>query len=412
MSAFNLVAILIVTAALLSFINHRFVKLPPTIGLMVSALAISMSLIGLDYAGVNISDRAAGFIQSVDFGEALMKIMLSFLLFAGAIKINLDDLREQKFVVSGLASFGVIISTFLIGTATYYVLRLFSLELPYTYCLVFGALISPTDPVAVLSILKSVRAPKTLETKIAGESLFNDGVGVVVFLILVEVATGTGDVSAGHVGMLFLQEAVGGVLFGLLLGWLAYRLLKSVDEYTVEVLITLALVFGGYALATAIHTSGPIATVVAGLLIGNHGRSFAMSDKTREHLDNFWELIDEILNAVLFVWIGLEILVLSYSLDRFLIGLIAIPVTLASRYISVSALVTLLKFRREFSPNVIMILTWGGIRGGISIALALSLPTGTARDLIVSITYVVVIFSILVQGLTIGKLIRSTIPKA
>jgi CPA1 family monovalent cation:H+ antiporter len=294
----------------------------------------------------------------------------------------------------------------MVGTATYFVLGWLDFKIPYIYCLVFGALISPTDPVAVLAILKSAGASKSLSTKIAGESLFNDGVGVVVFMVLVGLAVGGGDISFGNVALLFVEEAIGGVVFGLGLGYIGYLLLKDIDNYSVEVLITLAMVAGGYALAMAIHTSGPIAVVVAGLLIGNHGRRLAMSDTTRKHLDVFWELIDETLNAVLFVWIGLEILVLHFELSYLWAGLIAIPVALLSRFIAVKTAVSILKTRRSFSRNAEYILTWGGLRGGISIALALSLTAGPTRDLIVSMTYVIVIFSILVQGLSIRKLVQ------
>ncbi len=406
MTIFNAIAIFTAIAALLSYINYRWVRLPSTIGLMVIALAMSLVLIGLGKLGFGIEDYAAGFLSKIDFSETLMQGMLSFLLFAGALKINLEDLAQQKYIVTGLATFGVVASTFMVGSALYFALGLLDVSLSYIYCLVFGALIAPTDPVAVLAILKTVKAPKTLETKIAGESLFNDGVGVVVFLILVGVATGE-SAGVGSAALLFLQEAIGGAVFGFIIGWLAYHLLKNVDDYSVEILITLALVNGGYALATTLHTSGPIAIVVAGLLIGNQGRMYAMSDVTRDNLDTFWELIDEILNAVLFAWMGLEILVLAFSWDHLLAGLVAIPLSLLARFISVSAFVGLLKFRRTFSENAIRILTWGGLRGGISIALALSLAAGPARNLIVGITYVVVVFSILVQGSTIKRLVKS-----
>jgi len=287
---------------------------------------------------------------------------------------------------------------------------------PYIFCLLFGALISPTDPIAVLGILKTAGAPKSLETKVVGESLFNDGVGVVVFLVLFEIAVEGHDPSAGHIAALFAEEALGGAILGLVLGWIVYRLLKSVDNYSVEVLLTLALVMGGYALASALHMSGPIAMVVAGLLIGNHGRDFAMSEKTREHLDTFWELVDEILNAVLFVFIGLEILILSLKGNFLIAGLIAFPLLLLCRFIAVSVPITCLRKYRDFSPGVIKIMTWGGIRGGISVALALSIPPmmkvqdteiATPRDLILTVTYIIVVISILLQGLTIGKLIKA-----
>ena len=409
MSGYYVVALFITAAAAASYLNYRFLKLPSTIGVMVLALVFSLLMIGLDRAGIDFAGHADDFLQTVDFSTALMQVMLSFLLFAGALHINFNDLAKQKFIITSLATLGVVASTFMVGTATYYVLGWLDLQLPYIYCLVFGALISPTDPIAVLAILKSAGASKSLSTKIAGESLFNDGVGVVVFTVLLGIAVGGGDFSWSHIGLLFLEEAVGGILFGLALGWLGYMLLKDVDAYVVEVLITLALVAGGYSLAMAIHTSGPIAIVVAGLLIGNHGRRFAMTEMTRRNLDLFWELVDESLNAVLFVWIGMEILVLTFSLSFFFAGLIAIPLALIARYISVKAAISVLHFRREFSHNADLILTWGGLRGGISIALALSLAAGPTRDLIVSMTYVIVVFSIMVQGLTIGKLVKHSV---
>ena len=405
MTIFKIIAIFITIAALASYINYRYIKLPSTIGLMVIGLVMSLSLIGLNFVGLDIAGPMEELLKQIDFSDTLMKGMLSFLLFAGALKININDLAKQKLVVGALATAGVVVTTFIVGSAIYLVLALFDISVSYLYCLVFGALIAPTDPVAVLAILKSVNAPKTLETKIAGESLFNDGVGIVVFTVLIGIAAGE-SVSLGHIAALFFREAVGGVLFGAAIGLIAYRLLKNVDEHSVEILITLALVVGGYALASSLHTSGPIAIVVAGLLIGNYGRAFAMSAKTRERLDDFWEMIDEILNAVLFVWIGLEILILAFKPDYFIIGLIAIPLTLGARFFSVWGTISIMKFKREFSPNAIRILTWGGLRGGISIALALSLAPGEARDLIVSITYIVVVFSILVQGLSIKRLIR------
>ncbi len=405
---FKFVAIFISIAAVASYINYRYIKLPSSIGLMIVGLAMSLLLIGLSTLGIDIEGPTQEFLNKIDFGETLMKGMLSFLLFAGALKININDLAEQKFIIGILATAGVVTSAFIVGTVLYFLLPLFDLNISYIYCLIFGSLISPTDPVAVLGILKTVKVPKSLETKIAGESLFNDGIGVVVFIVLVGIAVGEGTATFGSIAGLFLIEAVGGVVFGLIIGYVTFRMLKNVDDHTVEILLTLALVSGGYALAIYLHTSGPIAIVVAGLLIGNYGRRLAMSEITRDHLDKFWELIDEILNAVLFVWIGLEILILTFDPNYLIIGLIAIPLTLLARLISVALAVNLLKFRRQFSDNAIKILTWGGIRGGICIALALSLPPSPARDLIVSITYVVVIFSILVQGLTIKKVIGAT----
>ena len=402
-------AALISLAALFSYINHRFIKLPTTIGLLVISLLLSLSLIGLGKLGVPLESYAQVLLKEVDFNKALMQGMLSALLFAGALHVSLESLKEHKWVVAVLASVGVITSTFMIGFSSFYIFKWFGLDIPLIYCLLFGSLISPTDPIAVLGILKHLGAPKSLETKIAGESLFNDGIAVVVFLVLLGIAGaghGSDPVSASSVILLFLQEAVGGVGFGLIAGYIVFRMLASIDSYQVEILLTLGLVFGGYALASALHISGPIFVVVAGLLIGNRGRKYAMSDKTREHLDDFWELIDEILNAILFVLIGLEVLVLSFDITYLYAGLVMIPLTLAVRFICVGVPVSIFKLRKTFTPNVIRILTWGGLRGGISIALALTLPAGESREALLVITYVVVIFSIIVQGLTVGKLVK------
>mgnify|MGYP000170766561 CR=1 FL=1 len=408
MSILNIAAILITISALFSFINHRFIKLPTAIGLMLISLIVSLLLLAAGKLGWgHLESQARILLDSIDFNETLMQGMLSFLLFAGALHINLEDLAKQKWVISSLATVGILTSTFLVGTVGYYLLGFFGLHLDFIYCLLFGSLISPTDPIAVLGILKSANAPKTLETKIAGESLFNDGVAVVLFIVLLGIATGGHDVTAGHIALLFIEEAVGGVVFGFAIGWLTYQLLKQVDNYQVEILLTLALVMGGYALASAIHTSGPIAVVVAGLLIGNQGRMLAMSEHTREHLDTFWELIDEILNAVLFVLIGLEVLVLPFTQNVLLASVAMIPLVLVARFISVGLPINLLRLNREFTPGAVKILTWGGLRGGVSVALALSLPPGDARDIILAITYTIVVFSIVVQGLTIGKLVKS-----
>lgn len=407
MSFFQIVAILIVLAAVFSYVNHRYIKLPTTIGVMLISLVVSLVLLGLHSFGFHFDTRAAAILAEVDFDKTLLHGMLAFLLFAGALHVDLGDLSDQAGVVAILATVGVVTSTAVVGCLIWLLLPLVGIELDLLYCLVFGALISPTDPIAVLGILKSVGATKSLEVKITGESLFNDGIGVVVFLALAEMAVGHEDVSARHVAMLFAQEAVGGAVLGLSGGYVAYLMLRSVDNYQVEVLITLALVMGAYALAGAFHLSGPIAMVVSGLLIGNHGRALAMSARTREHLDTFWELVDEILNAVLFVLIGLEVLVLDFA-DRYVLaGLAAIPLVLFARFFAVGSTITAMKAVREFSPGVVSLLTWGGLRGGISVALALSLPSGTEREVIVAITYVVVVFSILVQGLTIGRLVQA-----
>lgn len=408
MSLIDVIAIVISLAAVFSFINHRTIRLPNTIGIMLISLVFSLLLLVADQFVSGISQHALSILNNIDFNLTLMEGMLSFLLFAGALHVNLEDLAKQKWVIGILASGGVIMSTFIIGALSWMVFDLLGIAVGFGYCLLFGALISPTDPIAVLGILKKTGVPKSLETKITGESLFNDGVGVVVFLALLGIVTGGHEVDAGHIAVLFVQEAIGGGVLGLLLGWLAYRMLRQVDNYQVEVLITLALVMGGYSLAGALHLSGPIAMVVAGLLIGNHGRRLAMSDTTREHLDTFWELVDEVLNAVLFVLIGLEVLVLSTNSSTWLAAALLIPVVLLSRFVSVGIPVSLLRLRLKFTPGAVRVLTWGGLRGGISVALALSLPLGVERDVILTVTYAVVIFSIVVQGLTIGRLVNKT----
>jgi CPA1 family monovalent cation:H+ antiporter len=405
MELINLIAIIISVSSAFSYINYRFIKLPTTIGVLIIAIICSLILIAISSLGfIEFEQNAELIVKSIDFDQTLMHGMLSFLLFAGALHVNVNDLAKQKWVISSLASIGVLFSTFLIGTLTWFIFNLLNVELNYIYCLVFGALISPTDPIAVLGILKKAGIPKSLETKVVGESLFNDGIGVVVFLVLFEIAFSGHRFDPTNVLMLFLTEAVGGAVFGFVIGWSVYRLLKTVDNYHVEILMTLALVMGGYTLAMYLHLSGPIAIVVAGLLIGNRGRFLAMSDNTRENLDTFWELIDEILNVILFVLIGLEILILSFSKSYIYASVLIIPVILFSRFIVVFIPVTILKYLREFSPNAIKIMTWGALRGGISVALALSIPAGPEREIIVSITYIVVVFSIVVQGLTISRL--------
>ncbi len=406
MSLFAVFAIVITLTAVFAFVNERFLKLPATIGAMVAALVASMILIGLGRAGIADVGWARTLLDTVDFDDLLMTGMLSFLLFAGALHVNLASLVERKWSILALATIGVTLSTFLVGTAAWGLFRLLGFDVPYIYGLLFGALISPTDPIAVLGLLKRAGADEQLETIITGESLFNDGVGVVIFLLIREIATGAHDTNAAGVAKLFAIEAVGGVLLGLVLGYVAYLMIRQVDQYIVEILITLAVVSGGYSIAGYLHTSGPLAMVVAGLLVGNHGRTLAMSDQTRENLDNFWELIDEILNAVLFVLIGLEVLVLELRPAYVAAGLAVIPVVLLSRVVSTSVPLAMLRRFRRFPPYIVTILVWGGLRGGISIALALSLPASPYRDLILVATYLVVIFSILVQGLSVARLTR------
>jgi CPA1 family monovalent cation:H+ antiporter len=411
MKLFNILAVLITLSAVFSYLNYRFIKLPTTIGVMAISLLGSLGIAVLGTLGFGMQENALILLESIDFDETLLHGMLSFLLFAGALHMDLDRLGRQKWIIGTLATVGTITSTFIIGTLAWLVLGWLNIGLPLMHCLLFGALISPTDPIAVLGILKKAGVPESLETIICGESLFNDGVAVVVFLVMLQISAGGHDITAGMVAWLFAKEALGGIVYGLIIGGIAYKMLKSVDNYQVEVLVTLALVAGGYALAYTLHLSGPIAIVVAGLLIGNHGRLLAMSDRTRRHLDTFWELVDEVLNVVLFVLVGLEVLVLSWNHKYLIAGALLIPLLLLSRFVSVALPVAVMRRFRTFSPNVIKILTWGGLRGGISVAMALSLPPGRHRDIILTITYAVVVFSIFAQGLTVGKLVERVKPR-
>lgn len=406
MDLFDIFSILISFSALFGYLNYRYFHLPRTIGLMLSALILSSALITAGQFGWAGKEEVLGVLRNIDFNRLLLNGMLGFLLFAGALNVELNELIKQKWVVASLATGAVVLSTLLVGVLTWWLLTLFHIPVSLMHCLLFGALISPTDPVAVLNILKTMKAPKTLETQMAGEALFNDGVGVVIFIVLLKLATGDRDAGLGQAALLFAKEAMGGILLGLCAGYLAYQMLKRVDDYQVEVLITLGLVMGGYSLANTIHISGPLAMVAAGLLIGNHGRAFAMSETTRRNLDTFWELIDEILNAVLFILIGMEVLTLEFTAPHLLAGLILIPVVLLARLTSVSIPFTLLRLRRKPEANVIKILTWGGLRGGIAVALALSLPLTPERGTILMATYMVVVFSVAVQGLTIERLMK------
>lgn len=410
MTEFEITTVVIVLTALFSFINSQTLRLPTTIGVLIVALLLSLALVFLGFLGfAGIKETSTSLLLKVDFNETLMHGMLSFLLFAGALQININDLASEKWIITILATVGVVVSTLVVGGMTWAMCHLAGLPMPFLNCLLFGALISPTDPVAVLGLLTNARAPKSLETKIAGESLFNDGIGVVVFLVLLGITKGGQAIAVPDILLLFLREAVGGIVYGFLLGVLTYQMLKRVDNYQVEILITLAAVMGGYALADALHTSGPIAIVVTGLLIGNHGRSFAMSEQTRKNLDTFWELIDQILNAVLFMLIGMETLAMDFTPTLLLVAVCTIPIVLAARFISVSGAVNLMKKISSLTPGAVTIMVWGGLRGGISVALALSLPAGPQRTIILAITYVVVIFSIVVQGLTIEKLVRKVV---
>ena len=407
MNTQEIIAITIVLAALFAYINHRFIKWPPTIGIMALSLISSILLVSFGNSHSLLSEKAIALANSLDFQDVLMNFMLSFLLFAGAIHIDAAKLKAERLPVIILATVGILISTFIVGLLVWYLFDLLSMPVPLIYCLLFGALISPTDPIAVLGILKKTNIPESLELKISGESLFNDGVAVVVFVSLAEIARSTGgDFSFLHIGKLFLEEAVGGLLFGALLGYIGYWALRSIDDYKVEVLITLAIVAGGYFMAGYLHFSGPLAMVIAGIITGNKSKREGMSDTTRDYLGKFWEMIDEILNAVLFLFIGVEMLIIKINPIVFWIGIICIAIVLLARWISVILPVSLMRFKVKFEKNAVTVLTWGGLRGGISVALALSLSADMYRDEFVLITYIVVVFSILVQGLTIGKLAK------
>lgn len=408
MDLYNALAMLLVLAAAFAYLNYRFLKMPPAIGLMSLGLLVSLALVGLAQLGVGAVLDLAKLVGSIDFTTIVMQVMLGFLLFAGAIHVDARRLGKLRLSVGTLALLGTPLSTLLVGEAMYLLLPFFGLPTPFIYCLLFGALISPTDPVAVLSILTKANISKDLEIKIVGESLFNDGVGVVLFVVLLEIAQmGPQDVTMGHALKIFLQEAVGGMALGTVLGLGAAWLLRSVDNYQVEVLLTLAVVAGGTALATKLHTSGPLAMVMAGLLVGHFSRT-VMSEESQDYVDKFWELVDEILNALLFVLMGLEILVLHIPGRTVLAGLAAIVVVLVARLLAVALPLGLLKLSPTFQPSrrSVPILTWGGLRGGLAVALALGLPPSPTRDLLVGITYVVVVFSIIGQGLTIGPLVR------
>ncbi len=400
-------ACLLITA-LLAWVNHRFIGLPTTIGVMATALAFSLAVVGLDALGFAESLRVQeeALLQRIDFTEVLMEGMLSLLLFAGALHVDVVELRAVRWQVLSLALVGTVASTVVVGLLTWKLLPMVGVALPLAWCLLFGALISPTDPIAVLGILRSAGAPRHVELVITGESLFNDGVGVVLFALLLGVVHSGETPGAREAALLLAREAGGGLAFGALIGGLGILVMRTVDDYRVEVLITLALAFGGYALARHLHVSGPLAAVVAGLLVGNPGRRFAMSEKTQHHVDMFWELLDEILNMVLFVLIGMEVVAVRLDATTLVAGVLAVLVALFARWLTVGLPAQLLHPILRTPAGAWRILTWGGLRGGISVALALALPAGEARDAIVAMTYCVVVFSILVQGLTIGRVVR------
>ena len=408
----NIVAIITTITGLFAYLNNKVLKMPATIGVMAISLLCSLILLALDSLGFSsISNKAIELSHSIRFDQVVLDGMLSFLLFAGALHVDLAELAKRKWAIGLLATIGVLITTLLFGFGSFYLLGFLGAEIPLFYCLAFGSLISATDPIAVIGIFKQAGAPKSLTLKTVGESLLNDGMAYALFLVLSGIAVGSQSTDIIDISLLFVQEVFGGVVYGVALGGLGYLLLKSVDDYQVEILLTLSLVVGGYALAQSIHVSGPIGIVCAGLLIGNQGRLLAMSGKTRENLDRFWLLLDEILNAVLFVMIGIEVLALEFTQTALIAGALLIPFLLICRFLSVSLLLGVLKYRETFTKHAEILLTWGGIRGAISVALALSLPPGEVRDFIVSVTYIIVVFSIMVQGLTVGKLVKFLLRK-
>ncbi|MBB1443547.1 MULTISPECIES: sodium:proton antiporter [unclassified Pseudoalteromonas] len=408
LSVLEISAIFLSITALLTYVNHRFIGLPTTIGVMVISMLLSIGAIFLGFLGFDdLIDYEVSLLDQLDFTEVLLDGMLSMLLFAGALHVNVSDLRRYKLPIGILACVGTLLSTVIIAGALYLVLPLLGFDLAFIWCLLFGALISPTDPIAVMGILQSAGAPKSIETVIAGESLFNDGIGVVIFVLLLGVLS-SGDIpTTYYVAHTLAVEAGGGIVFGLVLGGILYYLLKSIDSYQEEVLLTLAGVIGGYALASHWHLSGPLAMVMMGLMVGNHGRSMAMSDKTRHYVDLFWELIDEILNAILFVLIGLEVVMIAFSSNLFIAGGLTILIALMARLIVVGITTTTFNKQLELPTGAWKVLTWGGLRGGISVALVLQLPDGNERDILLALTYAVVVFSILIQGLSIGKVAKT-----
>ncbi|WP_179334149.1 cation:proton antiporter [Winogradskyella costae] len=408
MDYYSIATILIVLSAGFGYINEKFLKLPITIGLMVITIVFTVVLVGIAQFDDTLLVQEREFIALIDFETVLLDIMLSFLLFAGALHTNFNQLKVQRWPIMAFATVGVLVSTFLVGIAMFYVLKLMSLDVDFIYCLLFGALISPTDPIAVLGILKKAGAPKKLETKIVGESLFNDGVGVVVFLTIFAIAAKPdAAIEFSDIATLFGQEVIGGIVLGLFLGWITYRLMRSIDSYEIEVILTLATVMGGTMLAHKFHLSAPLAMVTAGLIVGNDTvRNSAMSETTELYVDKFWELVDVLLNTILFVMIGMEMLVLTLDGKYIYAGLLAIPLILICRYISLWLPIKFFEKRLDFVPKTNLIMTWGGLRGGISIALALSLTEAMHRELFLVITYVVVVISIVGQGLTVGPIIK------
>ncbi len=411
MHGFDLAAVLITVAAMCGYVNHRVLRLPATTGTLAVALLTSLLVVAMSAAFPDIELRSivARRLDSIDFNQILMRGMLSFLLFAGALHLDLEGLLANKRTIGVLATVGVAISTIVVGSLMWWCALAFHIQVSALACFVFGALISPTDPIAVMGLLKELHAPRDLEAKIAGESLFNDGIGVVVFVALVSLAglSATPHAivpTARGVALFFAREVGGGIALGGGLGYATYRILMTIDDHPLELLMTLALVMSTYAVALNLHVSGPIAVVVAGLLIGNPGRQFAMSPRTREHVDAFWSVLDEILNTVLFLLLGLQVFAIHTGAQAVLAGMISIVIVLLARLISVALPVAVLNLGRV-TRGLVPVLTWSGLRGGLSVAMALSLPPFPARDLLMSCTYSVVVFSILVQGTTVRRVL-------
>ena len=413
MAIFELIAVLLVLTSAFAWVNHRYIRLPQSIGLLLFGLVASVLLLGLElwFTDVVLYRELTTLVRQVHFKEAVLQGMLGFLLFAGALNVDASRLRSRAYSVSLMATGGVLISTAAVGYGAWWLARIFGADLPFAWALVFGALISPTDPIAVLSTLKEVRVPEELETDMAGESLFNDGVGVVAFTIVVAIASAGqgGDVGVSEVAELFFHEALGGAILGFVSGFVAYRGIRAIDDFPVEILISLALVTSTYALATRLHMSGPISVVVAGLVFGSRGPQYAMSELTKRHLFAFWSVIDEILNSVLFLLIGLEVVVLRFDSSFAWLMALAIPLVLAARSVAVGIPVLALQRWHPFARGTVPVLIWGGLRGGISVALALSIPETGSKDLILAMTYTVVLFTIVVQGLSLRLVVRHAI---
>jgi CPA1 family monovalent cation:H+ antiporter len=405
-------SVLIVLASFFSYLNLRYLKLPSTIGIMIIAMISSIVLVITGHLFPDTFTHFSTLLRDVDFTEVLMGAMLNFLLFAGAIHINLKDLREQRGPIVIFSTVSVVISTFVVGGIVFYIAPMLGLEMPFLYCLLFGALISPTDPIAVMGVLKEAKVKKSLETKVAGESLFNDGVAVVVFAVILQLTQSSDmDISFGNISWLLIKEAAGGFIVGALLGLGASNAMRKIDDYKVSVLITLSVVMGGYLIARAMHISGPLTMVAAGIVIGNYGKRTAMSATTKDYLNKFWELIDEILNAILFLFIGFELLIIPNITNYWVMGAISIVIVLFARFVSIYVPVKIIPFKNKFSNGTIKVLVWGGLRGGVSIALALSIDEGPHKPVILAITYFIVVFSIIVQGLSVGKVATRALSK-